>query len=174
MRARSGLPSFRRRRCFVALREAIRRGSKDWFRIVQFSVQEDHIHLMVEADDRTARIRGVQGLAVRCARAFNRAVGRRGKVWADRYHGHALTTPTETRAALVYILRNECKHTGAPPGIDECSSAPWFDGWQRPPPVPLQPSPVRAPETWLARVGWLRAGGPIRCDEAPAAARAAA
>ena len=128
------------------------------------------MHLMVEADDRIKLIRGVQGLAVRCARAVNRALARRGKVWTHRYHGRALETPTEVRRCLVYVLMNSRKHSDAPPGIDDRSSGPWFNGWKHPPPVPDEPSPVRAPQTWLADRGWRLAGGPISCDEAPALA----
>ena len=55
------------------------RGSKVWFRVVHFSVQADHVHLIVEADSRLGLIRGVQGLAVRCAKAINRELGGAGR-----------------------------------------------------------------------------------------------
>jgi hypothetical protein len=48
----------------------------------------------------------VRGLAIRVARAVNRALGRRGRVFADRYHARALTTPRAVRHALVYVLMN--------------------------------------------------------------------
>ena len=54
-------------------------------RLVHFSVQHDHIHLIVEADDATALSRGVQSLSVRIARALNRMMERAGKVseWGE-------------------------------------------------------------------------------------------
>jgi hypothetical protein len=33
-----------------------------------------------------------------------------GRVFVDRYHAHALLTPREVRAALVYVLQNWAKH----------------------------------------------------------------
>jgi hypothetical protein len=138
-------------RVFPALRDAIRAASKSGFRIVHFSVQSNHVHLLVEANHRQALIRGGQGLAIRLARAVNRARTRRGPVWADRYHARALTTPREVRTALVYVLTNFKKHDTRARGIGLCSSGPWFDGWYRRPPMPPPgvARPVRPAETWL-------------------------
>ena len=158
LRARTRLPSLREERAYSFLLTAISRASKDAFRIIQFSVQIDHIHLLVEADHRTALIRGIQGLAIRCARAFNRAVGRRGSVWSDRYHSRAVTSPREMRAGYVYVLQNRFKHSDETPRVDAKSSGPWFEGWQQAPPRPDSPSPVRQATTWLATVGWRPAG----------------
>jgi hypothetical protein len=166
------LPSFRGARVFAAIRGALAAASGEEFRVVHFSVQGDHLHLIVEARDGGALSRGMKGLAVRAARAINRVAGRRGAVWAGRYHVHALTTPTETRRALVYVLFNFRKHRpGESAGIDPCSSAAWFDGLVEAVAVPDGdgPSPVRAAGTWLATVGWRRAGGAISVRERPRA-----
>jgi hypothetical protein len=42
------------------------------FRVLHFSLQRDHVHLLVEADGSLGFRRGVQGLAVRLAKAVNR------------------------------------------------------------------------------------------------------
>jgi REP-associated tyrosine transposase len=171
LRAREGLPSFRSLTVFAELSRALAAAHKSFFRVVEFSVQTDHIHLVVEAEGTLALTRGTQGLAIRCARAINRAVHRRGRVWQHRYHAHQLRTPREVRAALVYVLLNFRKHLRAGPGIDPRSSGPWFDGWVVGPPPLGEPSPVVPPRTWLAAVGWRRAGGPIDWRESPAPAR---
>ena len=62
----------------AALAKATRRRAD--FRIAHFSVQGDHLHLMVEAGSKSALSRGMQGLAIRVARAVNTLVGRSGKV----------------------------------------------------------------------------------------------
>jgi hypothetical protein len=116
-------------------------------------------------------VRGLQGLAARCAKAVNRAVGRRGSVWGSRYHGRALRTPTEVRRGLVYVLLNFRKHLGAPPRVDPRSSGGWFSGWRHGGPAPRDASPVAPPRTWLATIGWRRAGGAIALDERPDGAR---
>jgi putative transposase len=124
-------------------------------------VQSNHLHLIVEAEDTVALSRGLQGLAVRCARVINRCASRRGRVWAHRYHARSMATPTEVRRALVYVLMNIKKHDPTRRHrIDPCSSAPWFDGFVTgPEPVAsTDPPPVRRPSTWLAARGWRLRG----------------
>lgn len=84
LRAVRGLPSLRTARLFPALHRGLTAGSTEAFRIVHFSVQANHVHLLVEADVSSALVRGLQGLAIRLAKTVNRLVGRRGRVWADR------------------------------------------------------------------------------------------
>src|SRR5512145_253364 len=79
LRTVSTLPNLREARVFPAIRDAIRLASKDRFRIVHFSVQRDHLHLLVEAHDRVALVKGAKGLAVRLAHAINRTLRRRGQ-----------------------------------------------------------------------------------------------
>jgi hypothetical protein len=98
--------------------------------VCEYSVQRNHIHLIVEADDTVALSRGMQGLVARLAKAVNRAASRSGAVFSDHYHAHELRKPTEVRNALVYVLNNWKKHLpGANRGADGCSSGKWFDGW---------------------------------------------
>ncbi len=172
LRALPGLPSFRSARLFPAIQHAIRLASHDAFGVVEFSVQSNHLHLIIEAQSRQTLSRGMRGLAIRLARAINRVLARRGSVWADRYHARALTTPREVRAALVYVLMNHRKHEGVGGPVDRCSSAPWFTGWQvlagRLPAAVL--APVAAAHTWLLRVGWRR-HGLLRLTERPVSER---
>jgi hypothetical protein len=137
------------------------------FRVVHFSVQTDHLHVLVEADSRRALLRGIQGLAGRCARAVNRGWDRRGPVWAHRYHARPLRTPTEVRHALAYVLLNFRKHLRAPPSVDPRSSGEWFDGWRDDAIALTSLGPISRPRSWLGSVGWRRGGGPIDVREMP-------
>jgi len=141
--------------------------SRDQFRIAHFSVQTNHVHLLVEANESRALQRGMQGLGIRLAKAINRVLGRHGKIWSDRYHCRALRTPREVRNGLIYVLLNGRKHHVTGRGIDPCSSGSWFGGWKQRVEAAHGPVPVREPRTWLLRVGWRRSG-PIRFDDAPA------
>ena len=152
-----------------ALVRAFTAANRDAFRVVHFSVQTDHVHLIVEADSRDDLRRGLNSLNCTAARAVNRAWQRSGPVWGDRYHARALTTPREVRNGLVYVLLNFRKHLRAPPLVDPLSSGAWFDGWSHNQEPPSQPSPVAGPRTWLGTVGWRRAGGLIRTAETPGA-----
>jgi putative transposase len=168
--ATPGLPSFRSPRVFAALRRAIARASVDRFRVIHFSIQQDHGHFIVEGDEPRRARGGVHGRAIRLALAVNRALGRKGRVVGDRYHARALTTPRQMRTSLVYVLLNFRKHLRAPACIDPCSSGPHFSGWQRTPRATQVPPAIALPFTWMARTGWRRAGGPLRPEEHPAIA----
>ena len=154
-------------RVFPTLRRALAAGSRSAFRIIEFSVQNDHVHLIAEADDRLALSGGIRGVAIRLARAVNRTLARRGRVFGDRYHARALTTPRAVRHALVYVLMNFRKHLRTGTEIDPCSSASWFTGFREPRTrVASGPPPVKPPRTWLARIGWRR-HGLINAGEGP-------
>jgi REP element-mobilizing transposase RayT len=165
LRVRPEVWSLTGKHVYRVVRRALVAGCERFgFRMVHHSVQGNHIHLLCEADDARALGRGLQGLNVRVARAINRLMrGRRGPVFADRYHARSLRTPTEVRHALNYVLRNREHHAMQrcvpTDGVfDPCSSAAWFDGWKRRLPPPDEPHPGAAPVTWLLRVGWRRFG----------------
>ena len=147
------------------MRSSIAASEKDGFRVVHFSIQSNHLHLIVEATAETALSRGMQGLSIRMARAAHRALGHGGTIFADRYHAHQLESPRETRAALLYVLQNWAKH-GRGGDYDPRSSALWFDGWTRPPPASGEEPIVARPRTWLVRIGWRR-HGLLRPGECP-------
>jgi REP element-mobilizing transposase RayT len=152
------------KKAFAAVSTALGAGKeRSGFRITDWTVQRDHLHLMVEADDRVTLSRGMQALATRIARRLNKALGRSGRAFADRYHMRELKTPREVRNALAYILCNARRHGQVPDEwyawIDPCSSAAWFDGWRwKPATKQGGPPPVAAPRTWLRREGWRRHG----------------
>lgn len=172
LRACRGIASFRSRRIFSKLRSVLSACHRPRFRVVQFSVQTDHIHLLVEAADKRELTRGMSALSIRAALAVNRLLGRTGRLWGDRYHARPLTSPRAVRNAIIYVLANFRKHLRAAVGIDPCSSAPWFDGWcarSRSALRAVGPPPVSPAGTWLLRVGWRR-HGLLAPDERPASA----
>jgi REP element-mobilizing transposase RayT len=142
------------------------------FRLVHYSLQGNHAHLIVEARDREALGRGMKSIAARLARAVNRVSGRTGRVLADRYHLRLLPTPREVHHALRYVLLNSRRHAAAAGTalraavrLDPASSARWFDGWKRWVPsaskvsaAPNERPPVARARTWLLAVGWRRCG----------------
>jgi REP element-mobilizing transposase RayT len=85
---------------------SLRASRADEFRVVQFSIQGNHVHLLVEASDRRALSSGLRSLVIRLARQLNRLLMRKGPVWADRWHERALTSPRAVRHAIVYVLTN--------------------------------------------------------------------
>ncbi len=147
LRARSDAPVLRRGNIFRSVRSALAAGAaRAGFRLIHFSVQGNHLHLVVEAVGKVALSRGMQGLGVRIARAVNRAAGREGRVFADHYFARELKTPAEVRRAVRYVLDNRMVHARLQPQADNCASA----------------APLVQPRTWLLTVGWLRSrAGPL-------------
>jgi REP element-mobilizing transposase RayT len=165
LKVRRGLPSLRAvklvrelERSFAA---ACERGR---FRLVHYSIQNDHLHALVEATSQRDLACGMKSVAARLARAVNRVFSLRGRVLADRYHLHVLRTPREVRNALAYVLLNARRHlakTGRrlpAAALDPASSGRWFSGWRARHPSPHEPCPVAAPRTWLLSFGWRRHG----------------
>jgi putative transposase len=175
LRRAKGLPGFRSQRLHALLKEAIRDTRREGFRITHYSVQQDHLHFVVEADDPTTLTNGMRSFAVRIAMRVNRRIlgRRRGRVWGDRYHRRDLGSPRAVRNALVYVLANHLKHGEVDVGLlDPCSSGPWFTGWTHALEPPSESSPVEPAKTWVLRGGWItRGGGRIRVGEVPRAIR---
>jgi len=141
------------------------------FRLVHYSLQGNHAHLIVEASDRHTLGRGMMAIGARLARAVNRIAKRTGPVLADRYHSRLLPTPREVHRALRYVLLNARRHataTKTKPApvakLDPASSGRWFDGWKRmahetraDAATVTRPAVARA-RTWLLTIGWRRHG----------------
>jgi REP element-mobilizing transposase RayT len=180
VRVRDGLPSLRARQMVLALQQGFSECcSRTGFRLIHYSIQRDHLHLIVEADDHAALGRGMKALGTRIALTVHRVFGRRGKVMAGRYHVRRLASPRQVRNALRYVLQNIRKHRFQRTGragaakIDEASSGRWFTGWKTGE-VPERigqgaPREVAFPSTWLLTVGWRRCGL-IALSEIPGAA----
>ena len=161
-------------------------------RIVGISIEQSHVHLLVEAHDKTALARGMLALQISAAKRLNAAISkrrglsfenrRRGQVFDDRYNEEVITNRRQARHAWSYVLNNWRKHQeDRVPDlrgftIDPFSSASSFDGWAAPvhgwPPT-YEALPVHAPRSWLLDVGW-RMYGLIDPREVPGRRRSGA
>ncbi len=143
LRVVDAVGSLRKRHMYKALREAtisvalreLHDRPKRAFRIIHISIQHNHVHLIVEADNKTALSRGMQSFQISAAKHLNRAVTiasmkaarsglpltreqrrelsarrRRGTVFPDRFHQEIITTPKQARQTLAYVLNNWRKH----------------------------------------------------------------
>jgi len=139
--------NLRSRRCFSSIAACFETSlGRFGMRLIEFSVLGNHLHLIVEADDTESLSRGMQGLGVRIAKALNRVMGARGRVFADHYHARVLRTPTELVNAIAYVLGNSAHHYGGESGGDPFSSANCD-----------RELLLGKPRSWLLRVGWRRA-----------------
>jgi REP element-mobilizing transposase RayT len=172
---RSDVPSLRTTSIAREIERTFAHGCvRPGFRLVHYSLQGNHAHLIVEAHDQHALGRGMKAVGARLARAVNRIAGRSGRVLADRYHHRTLSTPKEMHAALRDVLLNARRHAAkarrvvaSRARLDPASSGRWFDGWKR----DLlardeerngaregERPAVARPRLWLTTVGWRRHG----------------
>src|SRR5215468_6241389 len=174
MRVVREVGSLRRREMYKALREAtITAAMRERFRIVHVSLQRDHVHMIVEAERKAALAKGMQGFTISAAKHINRALGegekrRRGRVFNDRYHVEVITSPTQARRTVGYVLGNWRKHREDQQGlartwlVDPFSSGVLFGDWKeldgKPWMWPIRegydPMIVFRPRTWLLAEGW--------------------
>ena len=194
LRVASAVSSLRRRSVFRAVREAtLTTARRENVRIVHLSVQRTHLHLLVEADHKEALAAGMQGFQISAAKHINAAISkrrpgprRRGVVFTDRYHAEIITSPTQARNALSYLLSNWRRHKEdqAEPfcawKIDWFSTAVMFPDWAEygedevflwSSPPTYEPLLVFKPRTWLLAEGWKKISPAISCYEVPSAGR---
>src|SRR5687768_10136423 len=86
LRLVDGLPTMRDGHLVGLLRTQIALSQRHSFRIIEFSIQDNHLHFIIEASDEDALASGCSGLMVRIARRINRELGRRGDFFEERYH----------------------------------------------------------------------------------------
>ena len=181
LRARAGLPSFRAQRVHQLLVGILERQSKrayrDDFHVVHYSIQSNHLHVIIETTDKRTMRSGVSGLVIAFAKRLNKEIlaRRTGKVWGDRYHAHELASPREVRNALAYVYSNYKKHGYVTYGrgfVDPYSSALLFDKWTEDViTMPTDPRPPDKPRTWLLGEGWWTKHGRLHPNELPRDAR---
>ena len=201
MRARRGLPSFRAQLILQMMMKVLRnqrselakvkRRYSDVFRVLHFSIQDNHVHVMVEAGDSRSLRSGVSGLVIAFARQLAKLFGRKKlKVWAERFHSREVGSPQDVHRTLNYIFQNFKKHGTVAHGcglVDRFSSARQFDGWDPKTKfegalygVPLdstfnlhgpEPWAPALPSTWLVSTGWKTYHPPLDTRAKPAAHR---
>jgi REP element-mobilizing transposase RayT len=120
LRVTDDVGRLRKRDIYMAVREAlITVLPHESCRIVHLSIQGNHLHLLVEAENRMALARGMQAFEISAAKHINAACAkagswwerrngggkrRKGSVFPDRYHAEIITTPRQARHALSYVL----------------------------------------------------------------------
>ena len=177
VRVEAEIGNLRRPEMYRAIREAsVCAAMRERIRIVHISIQHTHIHMIVEAENKLMLARGMQGFQISAARHINAALGdgagrRRGRVFVGRYYLVVLTSPTQARHALSYVLNNWRKHAEDRDAsrsvlIDRFSSGCSFPDWLELEhrdlmwklPADYDPLVVYRPRSWLLEKGWKLVG----------------
>jgi REP element-mobilizing transposase RayT len=160
----------RNRATLKAFKNAVKEAKGFCLYVVHYSIQNDHIHMIVEAKDNESMARGMKSLCGRFGKIIRSVIGGSGPVFKGRFHQEVITSPTQMKRALAYVLLNTAKHMKVFDHIDAFSSGWAFKEWRK-----LlgggytdiihdelkqfardleELSPARS---WLASKGWMRA-----------------
>jgi REP element-mobilizing transposase RayT len=108
----------RNKETLKTLRLAIQNARRHGLRVLHYSFQPNHVHLIIEANDNSILTRGMRSLTNTFAKKLNH-----GRIQVERYHLHVLRTPRESRNAIHYVLFNQQKHEkGTRSTVDDYSS----------------------------------------------------
>ena len=184
-RVEDDVRTLRTRQIYQAVRKAlVTTFARDGFHIVHVSIQDSHLHLLIEAAERMILARGMQSFQIAAAKYINAAVSkqrgerRRGRVFRDRYFRQTIGNRRQARHALAYVLNNWRKHKESRLWfarewrVDPFSTATSFDGWRHEVPAfpaSYEPLPVWKAQSWLLREGW-KIYGLIPTNEIPGGA----
>ncbi len=168
LKIRDGLVNLRCGEVAAAFKKSAARASVFGFKVVHFSIQNDHVHMIVETPDNESLALGMRSFGCRFGKLVRKIVGGHGPVFSGRYHVSVLNNPTKMKNAMAYVLQNFSKHSKLLNHVDQYSSAAYFVQWNkllgkkagpllvrksRPPELPFY---LSAPGSWLAREGWMR------------------
>jgi putative transposase len=114
IKVRKKIPSLRTPAVRRVIEETFRasEGKVPGFTLRQYVFQEDHMHLIVEADDADALRRGMGSLTARFGLGVNRALKRKGPVLEDRYHLDVLSSRSDAREAFAF-MRSDARQRAA-------------------------------------------------------------
>lgn len=162
--------SLRNKATLKAFKHAVRQAKRFYLYVVHYSIQHDHIHMIVEAKDNDSLARGMKSLCGRFGKIIRAVLGGSGPVFKGRFHIHLLDSPTVMKKALEYVLVNAAKHMKVFEHVDYFSSGWAFRDWRQLlgtrysafihdqlKGFERELDELSPPRSWLAREGWMRA-----------------
>lgn len=163
LKLKPGLPNLRTKKMLEAFQKALVLAKARELRVIHYSLESNHAHLVVECMDNVSLGRAMKSFGSSFGKSVRRIAGGTGSVFVGRYHLRVLRDPTQTRNSLAYVLLNRFKHEHAHVDDNPFSSGRYFDGWKKligrgAAAKNLElPEYLSTPRSWLAREGWQKA-----------------
>ena len=105
-----------------ALHHAIKRARMKQLRILHYTLEYNHVHLLVEATGNKILHSGMQAMGISFSKAINKIKCLKGSVYKNRYHFRSLKTRRELKNAILYIFNNARKHKRSLSALDPFNS----------------------------------------------------
>jgi REP element-mobilizing transposase RayT len=106
------------KRILKTLHYAIRRARLKGLKIVHYTLEYNHVHLLVESVDNKILHKGMQAFGITIAKAINKIKRTKGAVYKNRYHLRVIDSPRQLKNVLHYIFSNGVKHKRTKSQID--------------------------------------------------------
>ncbi|MGZ3789032.1 MAG: transposase [Bacteriovorax sp.] len=95
------------------LKRAIKNARRQGLKVIHYSLEYDHVHLLIEADNNYILGKGMQAFGVTLSKAINRMRKLKGGVYKHRYHFRHISSARELKNVMNYIFTNGLKHKTA-------------------------------------------------------------
>ncbi|MFA6238606.1 MAG: transposase [Bacteriovorax sp.] len=125
---KSGL---RNKSIIKALHSSIKKARLIGLRVIHYTLEYDHVHLLIETESNVLLGKGMQSFGISFSKGINKIKGLKGQVFKTRYHFRKLKTPAEIKNAINYILGNSVKHKQASSIITPYNSLPAIADFSR-------------------------------------------
>lgn len=118
VKVRNNKADIQSKRILKALHYAIKRARLKGLRVVHYTLEYNHVHLLVESVDNKILHKGMQAFGITIAKAINKIKKTKGTVYKNRYHLRLINSPKQLKNALHYIFSNGIKHKRTKSRID--------------------------------------------------------
>lgn len=122
IKVRENKADIKTKKILKALHHAIKRARLKELKIIHYTLEHNHLHLLVEASDNLILHKGMQALGITLSKAINKIKKLKGGVYKHRYHFRKLNSRRELINVLYYIFKNGIKHKRTLSMIDPYNS----------------------------------------------------
>ncbi|MGZ3787001.1 MAG: transposase [Bacteriovorax sp.] len=98
---------------FSLLKRAILNARRQGLKVIHYSLEYDHVHLLIEAENNHILGKGMQAFGGTFSKAINRMRKLKGGVYKHRYHFRKISSARELKNVMNYIFTNGLKHKTA-------------------------------------------------------------
>lgn len=105
--------SLRNKQVLKILHSSIKKARRLGLRILHYTLEYDHVHFLVEADNNEILGKGMQSFGISFSKGINKMKALKGQVFKNRYHFRKLKTSAEIKNVINYIMGNSIKHKNA-------------------------------------------------------------
>lgn len=124
IKVRENKADIQNKKILKALHHAIKRARLQRLKVIHYTLEYNHAHLVVEAADNRILHKGMQAFGISLAKAINKMKQAKGTVYKHRYHFRKLRSRREVKNALQYVWGNGIKHKRAMSRFDLYNSLP--------------------------------------------------